>query len=140
MLAATLLRLCLPSWAFFDRIGAAPRLEVRPPDATEGHGWRPAFVAPRRRWWHVAWAPAATRTLLLQSLVERAQVETDEATPAVRATRRQLGALAAAAAREHVPGDDRRWQWRVVERGGEAPARARTVLAATPRVVESIAP
>lgn len=141
MLAATLLRLCLPSWAFFDRVGHPPLLEVRAPAAEgDASGWRPAFAAPRRRWWHLLWAPDATRTLLLQTLVERAQAETDEATPAVRTTRRQLGAVAAAAARAIDPADDRRWQWRVVERAGAAPARSRTVLAATPRVVEAIRP
>lgn len=119
MLLATLARLVFPSWAFFDRLGEPAALELRPDGAT---AWLPAVVPVPRRWWHVVWHPAGTRTLAAQGVVERAVAEHDGRLPATAATAVQLERLAAALARPIG-----RCDWRlVVVRGDGTIATLRT--------------
>lgn len=107
MLVTTLARLLLPSWAFFDRVGARAVLELRPHGAPDA-AWRSALHAAPRRWWHVVWHPDGTAVLAAQDVVERAAAEASDERPATPATRDQLTRLAAACAPSAGA-----WAWRV---------------------------
>jgi hypothetical protein len=118
MLLATLARLLLPSWAFFDRVGARAVLELRPAGAHDA-AWRPALHAAPRRWWHVVWHPDGTAVLAAQDVVDRAAAEACDERPATPATRDQLTRLASACAPEAGA-----WAWRVVVQEPDGAAAA----------------
>jgi hypothetical protein len=118
---ATLLRLSFPSWAFFDRVGTPPRLELRRVDDDgRGDAWRPAIAVSGRRWWHVLWHPRGTRTLAAQVAVERWHATLDDGDAADRrervrahATAHALAAACAAAMPDATAGST--WRLRLVE-------------------------
>jgi hypothetical protein len=63
-------RVLLPSWRFFDRAVASPQLYV----AEAGGTWRP-LVAPPRRWFNWAFAPAANLVLAYRAVVDQLVAE-----------------------------------------------------------------
>ncbi|HEY1548362.1 MAG TPA: hypothetical protein VGG28_11100 [Kofleriaceae bacterium] len=63
-------RVLLPSWRFFDRAVASPQLYV----AEAGGAWLP-LVAPRRRWFNWAVAPAANLVLAYRAVVDQLVAE-----------------------------------------------------------------
>lgn len=68
---AALLRLCFPSWAFFELPSAPPTLEIRPcPDGNAPGAWVSALRVPPRHWWQTLIHPDGTRILASQALVE----------------------------------------------------------------------
>ncbi len=70
--ASTLLRQLFPSWEFFDVARLPPTLQLRR-FSTQGEPgvWLGAVHPSPRRWWHLFFNPAGTRTLAAQTLVER---------------------------------------------------------------------
>ena len=62
----SLVRVFIPSWRFFDRVGARPRVYVG-----AGSSWRPLFTPPPRRWWRLLFNPAGNLHHANQNLVER---------------------------------------------------------------------
>lgn len=69
---ATLLRLFVPSWRFFDETTSGIRLRVRVITPASGAGpWIEVLTPPSRRVWHAVWNPEGNRTLAAYSLLER---------------------------------------------------------------------
>lgn len=62
----TLFRIFIPTWRFFDRIGARPRLLIETAD-----GWRPLFKPPRRHWWRLVFNPGGNLHHANQNLTDR---------------------------------------------------------------------
>ncbi len=104
-------RVLLPSWRFFDRAVASPQLYV-----AEAGGARQPLVAPPRRWFSWAFAPAANLVLAYRSVVDQlvAEIsaldpETPDDDPAI--TRSVSYELVTRIARERVePGARFRWK------------------------------
>lgn len=71
-LLATLGRLFLPSWRFFDEAtsGIALRARVTPPRASAGP-WVQVLLPPPRRVHQILWNPDGNRILAAYSLLER---------------------------------------------------------------------
>jgi hypothetical protein len=70
--ALALARVLVPSWRFFDAVGAHPELLARVAGADGCFGpWRPVLRAPRRAWWNVAWHPEGNLALARLSLLDR---------------------------------------------------------------------
>jgi hypothetical protein len=63
-------RVLLPSWRFFDRAVASPQLYI----AEAGGAWQP-LVAPRRRWFNWAFAPAANLVLAYRAVIDQLVAE-----------------------------------------------------------------
>jgi hypothetical protein len=112
-------RALLPSWRFFDRPAAPPRLYVR----AVGGEWRPIEV-PRRRAWSWAFSPAGNLALAEQSTVEHLVAEVDELDPGLDHDAPAITGLVSyelvvRIARAHAPAAGP-WQWKiVVDREGE---------------------
>ncbi len=72
MVLATLARLFLPSWRFFDDAltGVVLLVRITGPDGEPG-GWQQVLHPPSRRWVHVVWNPEGNRILASYSLLER---------------------------------------------------------------------
>lgn len=71
-LLASLLRMFLPSWRFFDDASTGLVLKVRWTPAGGAPGaWIEVLPPPVRRPWHVLWNPEGNRTLAAYSLLER---------------------------------------------------------------------
>jgi len=122
---ATLLRLCFPSWAFFDRAGTLPELQIRRHAVDKRPvTWQSALIAPARRWWHVLSFPEGTQVLATQSLVGRycqAVLDSDADNAETMHLQRLVEYAAACAlpAAWKAEGQPEasvvpRWQWRVV--------------------------
>lgn len=110
----TLLRLLFPSWAFFDRAGDPPVLEMRVlASDTPPEGWQPVVQAPPRRWWHLLFNPHGTLALAEQTLVERWHAELEEGAE-TEVTRALVERLVTVSAREAVTsGTDAKRQYRL---------------------------
>lgn len=69
---ATLARLFIPSWRFFDDAltGVVLVVRVTSPDGVPG-SWQQVLRPPRRRWVHLVWNPEGNRTLAAYALLER---------------------------------------------------------------------
>ena len=155
---SVLLRLLFPSWAFFDIVGEPPSLEVLVHHEHHPTGvWQRVVYPARRRWWHILFNPAGTRTLAAQTVVERCYAEliSDDGDAASRrGPVAVVDALAAAWVRHEGSGaprmepttghDDRQerasWQWRIIVRDAESGTTAfvyvsdvHTVSTRTPR-------
>ena len=71
-LLATLGRLFVPSWRFFDEANAGIVLRVRVTLAHAGAGpWVQLLLPPTRRLHHIVWNPDGNRVLAAYSLLER---------------------------------------------------------------------
>jgi hypothetical protein len=98
----TLFRLLFPSWAFFDRAGDPPVLEMRAFSSnTPAEEWQPVVQAPPRRWWHLLFNPHGTLALAEQTLVERWHAELEDGAE-TEVTRALVERLVAASARDIV--------------------------------------
>jgi hypothetical protein len=122
LLAAALLRLCFPSWKFFDSAGTLPELQVRRlghPDTA--HGWVPALGPSTRPPWALLFNPAGTERLAAQSIVERFDLSrhTQDVTRAEHTTAallvQHLAEMSVPAEWRNEPGAG--WEWRVVHTG-----------------------
>jgi hypothetical protein len=68
---ATLTRLFVPSWRFFDDETPGIVFKVRVASATEAGVWTQVLRPPPRHWSHLFWNPDGNRTLAAYSLLER---------------------------------------------------------------------
>jgi hypothetical protein len=137
-----LLPALLPSWRFFDRVGAAPRLEWARTAGNAAPVWREFRPQPERREWlevvqSLVWAPHRNETLFLLSCAERLLEAPEPARERVLLTR--LRELARAG---ELPGGGHEDQLHVriviTERDGDALAsreawRAAPVAMGSPR-------
>jgi len=115
---STLLRQLFPSWKFFDVARLPPTLQLRqlPAHGEPGH-WLGVVNPTRRRWWHLLFNPAGTRTLAAQTLVERwytELIEFGEDAPACRESLALVIALAESALAEADATAGNGWQFRLV--------------------------
>ena len=124
---STLARLLFPSWALFDIPSSPPTLEIRrAPSAGDFAEWRPAFVAPGRRWWHLVFNPGGTQVLWYQTQVERfylQRVNDVNADADQRASAITVRAIAEACVPAQRPRDGAPcWQYRIVVRPPHEPS------------------
>ncbi|MBX2988345.1 MAG: hypothetical protein KF802_10660 [Bdellovibrionaceae bacterium] len=77
--AASLLRVLLPSWRFFERAGQVPQLAYRllPSDPAPG-AWIPCPAPVSRSWRHLVLNPRGNRNLAFHGLVERLMMDLNE--------------------------------------------------------------
>ncbi|WP_396201565.1 hypothetical protein [Gemmatimonas sp.] len=113
---STLLRQLFPSWEFFDEARLPPTLQLRLlPRGDAPAPWLRVVQPLPRRWWHVVFNPAGTRTLAAQTLVERwytELIELGEDAPASIESLTLVTALAESAVpRSAAIGD---WQLRLI--------------------------
>lgn len=66
-----LLRILIPSWRFFDRLGRVPELLYRVKNNGEWGNWGTCFERPQRKLWHLFSNPHGNMYLAYRSLVDR---------------------------------------------------------------------
>lgn len=107
MVFATLARLFIPSWRFFDDAltGVVLLVRITAPDGEVGD-WRQVLHPPSRRWVHLVWNPEGNRTLASYALLERLtqDAEHGEGSVAFQRTLALVTNLAAVEVRALDPG------------------------------------
>jgi len=123
---STLLRQLFPSWEFFDVARLPPTLQFRLLSGSDTEApWLGVVRLLPRRWWHVVFNPAGTRTLAAQTLVERwytELVDAGEQAPASLVSLTLVTALAesALAERPSPPSAEHDgWQLRLIVNDNE---------------------
>ncbi|HMN68398.1 MAG TPA: hypothetical protein PKC28_07650 [Bdellovibrionales bacterium] len=98
------LRILIPSWRFFDDLGAVPRLEIR----EDGGEWRAfAYRAPAFSWSQLFFNPTGNLNHAIGNLLNRLMLEDEPGhTPTY--------ALVEALARESLGRDTSRFQFRLM--------------------------